>query len=366
MVHQIDPKSFINSIEDLKKYIKLNPREEKTLKEIEKIHPIRITKYYMSLINPKDSKDPLRQMVVPNVDEFDLSGSYDVSGEAENTKTTGLQHKYPETALILATNRCAAYCRHCFRKRFIGLPSNEILSRFDLAINYIKKHKEIDNVLITGGDPLVLKTEIIKNFLNKLTPIGHLKYIRFGSRVPVVLPRRIYEDKKLLHFLHDYSKNVRQIYIVTHFNHPREITKESKRAIQCLKEAGIIINNQTVLLRGVNDASETLAKLMKNLVSIGVNPYYVFQCRPVKRVKKHFQVPLQKGLRIVEEAKKHLDGHSKRFKYCMSHKTGKVEILGILNKYIYFKYNEAKNLNNKGKFFRTKLKKNACWLDELT
>lgn len=365
MVCQIDPISFINSVEELKEHIKLSKKEETKLKEIEKIHPIRITRYYLSLINKKDPKDPIRQIIIPSIDEFDTTGSYDTSGEHENTKTVGLQHKYPETALILSTSRCAAYCRHCFRKRLVGLPSDEILNRFDDAVNYIKKHKEIDNVLITGGDPLVLKTKIIKEFLDKLAPIKNLKYIRFGSRIPVVLPRRIYEDPELLEIFKDYSKKIRQIYIVTHFNHPKEITSSSIRAIQDLKRAGVVINNQTVLLKGVNDDPKILADLMKNMVGIGVNPYYVFQCRPVKRVQKHFALPLDIGLKIVEDAKKNLDGHSKRFKYVMSHKTGKVEILGMLGKDMYFKYNEAKDKKNRGRFFKKKFKKNATWLEDL-
>ncbi len=365
MVCQINPKSFVNSVEELKQFIPLSPKEYKQLKEIEKIHPIRITRYYLSLIDPKDPKDPIRQIIVPSIDELDLTGSYDTSGEAENTKTVGLQHKYPETALILSTNRCAAYCRHCFRKRLVGLPSKEILSIFDEAIDYIKKHKEIDNVLISGGDPLVLKTEIIKQFLDKVAPIKHLKYIRFGSRVPIVLPRRIYQDKELLNLLRDYSRKIRPIFIVTHFNHPTEITLESIRAIQCLKDAGLAINNQTVLLKGVNDNSKILEDLMKKLVGIGINPYYIFQCRPVSRVKKHFQITLEKGLKIVEDAKKNLDGHSKRFKYCMAHKTGKIEILGILKDEIFLKYNEAKDPKNKSRFFKKKLTKNAAWLDDL-
>jgi len=365
MVCHINPDNFINSVNELKAFIKLSPKEENELKEIEKIHPIRITKYYLSLINPKDSKDPIIQIIIPSLDELNTSGSYDPSDEASNTKKVGLQHKYPETALILSTSRCAAYCRHCFRKRLVGLPSKEIINIFDDAVTYIKKHKEINNVLISGGDPLVLKTGILKTFLDKLAPIKHLKFIRFGSRVPIVLPRRIYQDQELLKLLQDYSKKIRQIYIVTHFNHPKEITKNSIKAIQCLKEAGLIINNQTVLLKGVNDNSKTLAELMKNLVAIGINPYYVFQCRPVSRVKKHFAVPLDKGLKIVENAKKRLDGHSKRFKFCMSHKTGKLEIIGLMKKEMYFKYNEAKDSKNRGRFFKKKFKKGATWLDDL-
>ena len=355
--------NFISSLDELKKQITITKDEEEALKKVIKMHPMKITKYYLSLINPKDKNDPIRKMIIPSVEELNTEGEYDTSGEKTNTKKVGLQHKYSETALILSTNRCAAYCRYCFRKRLIGLPTKEISNRFDDSVDYIKKHKEIDNVLITGGDPFFLSTKMIISFLNKLTPIKHLKFIRFGTRIPVVFPQRIYQDKQLLKFLKTYSKEIRQVYIVTHFNHPREITKESIKAISSLKEAGLIVNNQTVLLKGVNDDPKILADLMKNLVRIGVNPYYLFQCRPVRRVKNHFQISLEKGYKIVEEAKKMLDGHSKRFKYIISHKTGKIEIVGILGKEIYFKYHQAKDPKNSGKFFKKKLEKNTGWLD---
>lgn len=356
-------KDFISDLNELKKYVLLTKDEEEKLKEVIKIHPMRITKYYLSLINLKDKNDPIRKMIIPSIDELNPEGEEDTSREKANTKKVGLQHKYPETALILSTNKCAAYCRYCFRKRLVGLPTEEILGRFDDAIYYIKEHKEINNVLITGGDPFFLSTKIIKTFLDQLAPIKQLKFIRFGTRIPVVFPQRIYMDKKLLKILGRYSKKIRQIYIVTHFNHPKEITKESIKAIRHLKDAGLIINNQTVLLKGVNDNPKILADLMKNLVKIGVNPYYLFQCRPVSRVKHHFQIPLEKGYKIVEEAKKMLDGHSKRFRYVMSTKTGKIEIIAVIGKEIYLKYHQAKNPKNNGKFFKKKLKKDVGWID---
>ncbi len=165
--------------------------------------------------------------------------------------------------------------------------------------------------------------------------------------------------------LKKYSTKNRRIYIITHFNHPNEVTAKSINAINKLIESNVIVNNQAVLLKGVNDNPNTLALLMKKLIAIGVNPYYVFQCRPVKRVKHHFQVPLYRGCKIIEGAKKQLDGHSKRFKYIMSHKTGKVEIIGIMKNEIYFKYHQAKNFNNIGKFFKRELNQTAGWLDDL-
>ena len=326
---------------------------------------MRITHYYLSLINWNDIDDPIGRMAIPSLAELDLAGSYDTSGELENTKMPGLQHKYSQTALILATNRCAVYCRYCFRKRMVGLKSEEILHRFSNAIRYIKAHTEINNVLITGGDPFVLSTKIIAKFLEKLTAIPHLDFIRFGTRVPVVYPDRIIEDLDLIALLKSYSQMTKRIYVVTQFNHPREITEKSVYAVDRLLSAGVIINNQTVLLKGVNDNPETLAELLNKLVAIGVNPYYVFQCRPVKRVKHHFQLPLYKSYEIIEETKRRLNGFSKRFKFIMSHRTGKIEIVGRVGDEIYLKYHQARDSRNIGKFFKRKLNKTAGWLDEL-
>jgi len=355
--------NIICSIEQLENYVELSSNEKKQIEQIVQIHPMRVSPYYLSLINWKDPHDPIRKMALPSLEELNLDGVYDTSGEAENTKMPGLQHKYAEPALILATNRCASYCRHCFRKRLVGLPTQEILKRFEDAAEYIAKHEEINNVLISGGDPLVLCNEVIVTFLERLSKIEHLSFIRFGSRTPVTLPSR-FNDPELLALFKKYSQIDRRLYVVTQFNHPREITPQSVNAVSKLLNAGVLLSNQTVLLRGVNDDPETLATLMERLVSIGVAPYYVFQCRPVKRVKSHFQVPICEGVRIVEKAKAKCNGHSKRFKYAMSHKTGKIEILGIMNGEIYFKYHEAKNRENLGIMFKRRVDEKAGWLDD--
>ena len=358
-------KENVTTIDQLKKHIKLTKKEEKLLREVVEIHPMSISRYQLSLINKRDKNDPVRKMLVPSSEELDLAGTYDTSGEAKSTKAEGLQHKYKETALILATNRCAAYCRFCFRKRMVGLPNEEVLRRFNDAIPYIKQHTEISNVLITGGDPLVLPTHIVEKLLKKLAPIKHLYFIRIGSRIPVAFPDRILDDKALAPMLGRYSTKKRRLYIVTHFNHPNEITEKSINAVDALIKSNIIINNQTVLMKGVNDNPDVLATLMKQLVGIGVNPYYVFQCRPVKRVKHHFQVPFYRGYRVVEDAKKQLDGHCKRFKYCMSHDTGKIEIVGVQGDRIYLKYNQARYAKDRSRFFVKKLDRKAGWLDDL-
>lgn len=358
-------KDNINSINDLKEYVKLSPQEEKKLQKVVERHPMSVSRYYLSLIDWDDPNDPIRRMAIPHADELDLAGSYDTSGERENTKMPGLQHKYAQTALILATNRCTTYCRHCFRKRLIGLPNHEVISRFEVAAKYISEHESINNVLISGGDPLLLPTDVIERMLEILNEIEHIKFIRFGSRVPVTFPARILKDCELLDLLKVHSREDRRVYVVTQFNHPREITNQSTGAVDRLIRSGVPVNNQTVLLRGVNDDPATMAELQNNLIAIGVNPYYVFQCRPVKRVKHHFQVPLARGYEIIENAKSSLNGHSKRFRYIMSHKSGKIEIVGIMDDEIYLKYHQAKNPRKIGMFFKRKLTRDAGWLDDL-
>jgi lysine 2,3-aminomutase len=358
-------KSSISSVADLKKYVKLLPYEEKQLRHVTERHPMCITRYYASLIDWSDPADPIMRMAVPSVAEMDLSGSYDTSGEAQSTRMPGLQHKYRETALILATNRCFMYCRHCFRKRLVGLRTEEVLRRFEDAARYIEAHEEIKNVLISGGDPLMLDTSVIERFLRRLSDVSHLEFIRIGSRSPVTFPARILKDSDLLRVLNKYSSTSRRLYLVTQYNHPAEITEVSTRAVGAVLNAGLCIINQTVLLRGVNDRASTMAELQSKLTSIGIGPYYIFQCRPVKRVKRHFQIPLEEGYRIVEDAKSRLPGPSKRFRYVMSHRTGKIEILTIIGRKIYLKYHQARDPRNIGTSFTCRLTPGAGWLDDL-
>jgi KamA family protein len=320
----------------------------------------------MSLIDPNDPSDPLRKMIIPSTDELDLSGSYDPSGEMANTVLPGLQHKYSPTALILTTNRCVAYCRYCFRKRLVGLPTEEIIKKFDEAVKYISEHTEINNVLLSGGDPFTLRTIMIEGFLRKLSKIPHLSFIRFGSKTPVMAPDRIIEDDDLLSLLQHYSRLRHKVYLSTQFNHPRELTDRSIRALNKLIRRSIIINNQTVLLKGVNDNPDVLAELLNRLTAVGVIPYYVFQCRPVKRVKRSFQVPILRGLEIMKETKRKCSGYSKRFRYVMSHRTGKVEIIGVHGDEMYFKYHEARDPRNNSRFFKRRVNVKAGWLDEFS
>jgi KamA family protein len=247
----------------------------------------------------------------------------------------------------------------------VGLSNDEIMGRFNDAYDYIASHTEVNNVLISGGDSLILPTHVLGHFLAKLTRLKHIDYIRFGSRMAVTFPDRILKDPELLELFRAYSKKNRRIYLHTQFNHPREITREATEALNRVINSGVVVNNQTVLLKDVNDDPEVLADLQRNLVRIGVNPYYVFQCRPVKRVKNHFQVPLAEGYRIVSEARGMLDGLSKRFRYAMSHEKGKIEILGIMGNEMFFKHQQARDPKDISRFFKRKLDESAGWLDEL-
>ena len=349
-------------IDDLRKFYQFDEKTLEKLKEVHERHPMSITKYYADLIDWNNPKDPIKLLAVPSESELIELGSYDTSGETDNTILTGLQHKYQTTALILATNVCMMYCRHCFRKRMVGYSHKEINQTTDQSIKYIKAHKEINNVLVSGGDSFSMSNQEIKKYLNELTKINHLKFIRFGTRIPVVFPHRITMDEDLLDILKTYSR-IKEIIIVTHFNHPKEITPLSIEAIQMLKNAGCTIRNQAVLLKDVNNDPKIIADLFNQLTEIGVWPYYLFQCRPVRR-GTHFQVTLEEGIRIVDEARKNLNGISKGFRYVMSHKRGKIEIIGCIDDDMIFKFHQAKDEEDANMMFKKSSFKRAVWLDE--
>lgn len=354
------------SIDDVKDRLQLSADEADAIREITKRYPLCITSYYLDLIDPSDPSDPIRRMCIPNPMEFDVDGQEDTSGEADNTVIKGMQHKYAQTTLILSTNQCAMYCRHCFRKRMVGYSSCEVAQELPAMAKYISEHKEINNVLISGGDALANENKVIAQYLETFSAIPSIDFIRIGTRVPVVLPQRITEDPELLQLLRQYSEK-KQLIIVTQFNHPREVTEEAVRAIRVLQNCGCVIRNQTVLLKGVNDDPDVLATLMNVLVSYGVIPYYIFQCRPVMGVKNQFQVPLQSGIDIVETAKEKMSGQAKSLRYAMSHPTGKIEILGRLaNSEMLFKYHQAKYAADASRLFTLPVPDTQCWLDEIT
>jgi len=354
------------TIEEMEQRIPLSGEERRLLGEIASIHPVRVTRHVMNLIDPEDPKDPIRKMYLPSVDELDLSGSYDTSGEAENTKALGLQHKYGPTVLLLSTNACAIYCRYCFRKRLVGLTNDEVLRHFDDAAEYITEHPEVNNVLISGGDSFMLETPTLLRMLHRLSAIPHLRFIRFGTKTPVSLPSRIIGDRRLLDAFAEQNGDAAKprIYVFTHVNHPREIGSESRLAVRRLNEAGVTVSCQSVLLRGVNDDANVLVDLMNGLVSAGIVPYYLFQCRPVSRVRKSFQIPILRGIEILEQAQMRLPGPAKRFKYAMSHRVGKIEILGRSGSNGLFRLHEARDAELTGRIFIRPLGSRDGWLPD--
>ena len=351
-----------HNIETLRSMFDFSNNEIHSLKKIQDQFPVFINPYYLSLIDLKDPEDPIRKMSIPGVYELNRSGSFDTSGEQSNTVLPGLQHKYKETALILSTNQCAMYCRHCFRKRLVGASEEEICGQLGSIASYIKGHPEISNVLVSGGDAFMNSNDTIAQYLQALSDIPHLDFIRFGTRVPVVLPQRITSDDELSDILKVYSLK-KKIYVVTQFNHPREVTDESASAIGRLLSLGIPVRNQTVLLKGVNDDSLIMGQLMKQLTAIGIIPYYVFQCRPVTGVMNHFQVPLKKGFQIVQESMQMQNGQGKSFRFMLSHVSGKVEILGMIDEQrMLFKYHQAKDPSDAGRIFSKEISEKQCWL----
>ena len=348
------------SVSELKDRFSFSDEEVSRLMEIEEKYPVCIPEYYLDLIDVDDRRDPIRKMCIPDAMEFSSGGEKDTSGEADNTVVQGMQHKYSQTALILSINQCAMYCRHCFRKRLVGLSSEEIASHLPEMRDYVSSHTEINNVLISGGDAFLNSNEVIERYLKTFMPIENIEFIRFGTRTPVSFPYRITEDEELLRILERYGRD-KSIIIVTQFNHPKEISEEAVKAVKLLLSAGCMVRNQTVLLKGVNDSSDVLSTLMNKLVSTGVMPYYIFQCRPVEGVKNQFQVPLVKGVSIVDEGKNRMSGPAKAIRYVMSHPRGKIEILGRVGDELLFKFHQAKYKEDEARIFTRPVVMDECW-----
>ncbi len=343
----------------------LSDEEKERLAPVEKEFRFRTNDYYLSLINWDDPNDPIRRIAVPSLDELEPWGSIDASKEALYTKMRGLQHKYPDTALFLATNVCGTFCRFCFRKRLFFKDNVETLTP-DISknIEYIKEHSEITNVLLTGGDPLILSTQKLLNIISELRKIDHVKIIRIGSKIPASNPYRILDDPALLDMIRMYSYPDRRIYIITQFNHPRELTPVAIEALKKLREAGAVLSNQTPLMRGINDDPDVLEELLRRLSFVGDPPYYVFQVRPTIG-NKPFAVPIVEAYKIFQEAIANISGLAKRARYVMSHATGKIEIMALFDNKLVLRYHRAANRADEGKIMVYEAKPDAYWLDDL-
>ncbi|MEQ7050327.1 KamA family radical SAM protein [Paenibacillaceae sp. P-4] len=350
-------------VTDIDKVTQLPETERKRLKQITEKFVFRVNDYYLNLIDWNDPNDPIRKLVIPNTGELKEYGRWDASDEDTNYVVPGCQHKYSSTALLIVSEVCGAYCRYCFRKRLFRNDVKEAMSDVNPGLAYIAEHPEINNVLLTGGDSLILATPKLRMILQRLRDIPHVKIIRLGSKLPVFNPMRIYEDELLLETIREFSTPDHRIYVMAHINHPREITEEAKRGFQALHEAGAIVVNQTPVLRGINDDAEVLGELLDKLSWAGVTPYYFFINRPVAG-NSEFVLPLKEAYQLVEAAKAKTSGLGKRVRLSMSHTSGKIEILAIENGKAFLKYHQSRE-GNYGAFMELDCPDEAAWFDDL-
>lgn len=294
----------VTTIEKLATLIPLSPQEKTQLKLVTAKYPLSVTPYYLSLININDPSDPIRKQAIPAFEEITLGsvGLEDPLQEKRDSVIPGLVHRYPDRVLMVLTDICPVFCRHCTRKREWRTggwvrTSSEIRAMLD----YIRRHKAIRDVILSGGDPLTLSTRRLEEVISRLRQIDHVEIIRIGTRFPVVLPQRI--DDELCEMLSKYGP----IWLNTQFNHPREVTREAAIACDRLLRAGVPVSNQSVLLKGINDSVETQTKLCHELLKIKVRPYYLFQCDEVQGTE-HLRTPVETGVKIIEGMRGHTSG----------------------------------------------------------
>ena len=294
----------ITDFDTLRKYIKLQADEEAVAKHDGFSFRMAITPYYLSLIDHNNPMDPVRLQAIPRIQEnaFAPSDMSDPLHEDGDSPVPGMTHRYPDRVLLLLTDQCGMYCRHCTRRRKAGendapMPDENV----NLALKYIEEHTEIRDVILSGGDPLTLSDERLDEVLGKLAKIKHLDIVRIGTRLPVTLPQRINES--LLTVLKKYKF----VWLNTHFNHPNEMTPTSMAALAALAEAGVVLGNQSVLLKGVNDNVDVMKQLVHALVRNRVRPYYIYQCDLSEGIS-HFRTPVSKGIEIMESLRGHTSG----------------------------------------------------------
>jgi lysine 2,3-aminomutase len=295
----------LNSAEEIGQVLNLTADELEAL-YAKNLFRVDITPYFISLIRPDDPNDPIRKQVIPTAKELVPFASMmeDSLAEDLHSPVPGLVHRYPDRALMLVTTQCASYCRYCTRSRIVGNPAAQFNRQdYELQLEYIRETPQIRDVLLSGGDPLMLAPKVLEYLLSSLRQIEHVEIIRIGSRAPVFLPQRITDD--LCQMLHKYHP----LWMNIHTNHPQEITPELRRACAKLADAGIPLGNQSVLLAGVNDCVHIQRKLYYNLVKMRVRPYYLYQCDLVKGAG-HFRTPVAKGIEIIEGLRGHISGYA--------------------------------------------------------
>lgn len=299
-------KNRIETYEELSKYFTFEPEEAEGIKKALAKFRMAITPYYLSLIDPNDPYDPIRRQAIPRGAECNIAPAdlNDPLHEDEDSPAPGLTHRYPDRVLFLITDMCSMYCRHCTRRRFAGQKDDESPSeRIEKCLAYIEKTPQVRDVLLSGGDALMVSDAKLEYIIQRLRAIPHVEIVRIGSRTPVVCPQRITPE------LCDMLKKYHPIWLNTHFNHPNEFTPEAEQALARLANAGIPLGNQTVLLRGVNDCVHVMKKLMHELVRNRVRPYYIYQC-DLSMGLEHFRTPVSKGIEIIENLRGHTSGYA--------------------------------------------------------
>lgn len=341
----------------------LSEEERSQLQKVNEKFIFRSNEYYQSLIDWDDPNDPIRRIVIPEVQELQDWGRLDASNEEKYTRVRGLEHKYVSTALLLVNEVCAAYCRFCFRKRLFMNDNDEVTKDITEGLKYIRQHPEINNVLLTGGDPLIMSTSKLEPIIAQLREINHVRIIRIGTKIPAFNPFRIINDPSLLELIGKYSTDEKKIYIMAHFNHPRELTPVAVQGLNLLMKAGAVLVNQTPLIQGVNDNAEVLAILFQKLSYIGVPPYYVFLCRPTLG-NEPYSILLEDGYKYFEHARTQCSGLAKRARLVMSHETGKIEVVGMNQNQIIFKYIRAAHAENNSRVLVFDRNPRASWFDD--
>lgn len=289
-----------NSIHTVDQLVEKFGLKREVAEKLDKFFQARINPYYLSLIKYKG--DPIWLQCVPDEKELeDINAKEDPLDEDNMSPVPNIVHRYPDRVLFLVNSQCGLYCRFCTRKRKVGNPEKISMKTLESAFEYIAKRTEISDVILSGGDPLMLTDFMLERILIRLREIKHIQIIRIGTRMPCVLPQRI--TQKLCNMLKKYHP----IYINTHFNHPSEITEESSRACAMLADAGIPLGNQAVLMKGINDDAETIKELFKKLLTIRVKPYYLYQA-DITKGTNHFRTPLSKGLEIMDKLRGHISG----------------------------------------------------------
>ncbi len=297
-------KHTVRTAGEVARLLLLSEAEQASIDRLGRSYRFAVTPYYFSLIDPEDPHDPIRRMIVPSVEEeVDLDqGEVDPLGEKADQVAPGLTHRYPDRVLFVVTSFCTSYCRFCIRKRnWRGSDAARDPREVDEALAYIRSHPGIRDVLISGGDPLTLPISQLEYVLKGVREIPHVEIVRIGSREPVMLPMRI--EPELVTMLERYAP----LWVNTHFNHPNELTPEAAAAVDRLLRAGIPVNNQSVLLAGVNDSLDVMKALVRGLLKIKVRPYYLYHCDDVKGTA-HLRTSVRRGLEILEGLRGHTTG----------------------------------------------------------